>query len=102
MNTEIAVITGKLRSMGVDPTVLKMVREGVKKAQSPQLDQSVIERLRETVANSHRAILVLSAGGKYSVFSPEGHASLRASAKKHQPWVASKKHRAKKTSKHLH
>jgi hypothetical protein len=102
MNTEIAGITKKLRSLGVEPSVLKLVRDGVKNSSAPRIAGEVIDRLRDVIMESRRAILVLGRNGDYSVFSPAGHAALCASAKKHKPWAASMKSRAaaSKSTKH--
>lgn len=95
MTAELLGITQKLRSMGVEPSVLRMVRAGVRNAQAPKLDDVVIDRLREEISQNHRAILVLGRNGGYSVFSPEGHAALCANAKRNKPWTAVRRARAK-------
>jgi len=97
MTTQMIEITQTLRSLGVPPSVLKTVRESVSHAQAPDIDATVIGRLREEVSAHKRAILVLGKNGGYSVFSPEGHAALRASARKNQPWKMASKKRSKVT-----
>lgn len=93
MNTQMMGITKKLRSLGVDPDVLRMIRASVRKARAPQLTDAVIGRLRDEVSTHRRAILVLGRKGGYSVFSADGHAALCASTKRNKPWVSRyKKH----------
>ena len=90
---------GQLRGLGVNAAVLKLGRADLKKVQAPPLDEAVQERLREEIGTHQRAVLVLSRDGKgYSVFSPEGHAALRASARRNKPWMSIRK-AAKKAKK---
>ena len=99
MTTKMVEVISTLRALDVGPTILKMVRADLKKAKAPEIDADVQERLREECSDNGRALLVLGKDGKsYSVFSPEGHAALRASARKHQPWKHS--HQKKTTAKH--
>lgn len=92
MKNQIAAITGQLRDLGVSPSVLRMVKESVTSRDVPSINKTVTERIKKQIAETHnkQALVVLARNGKYRVFSTEGHAALRASAKKHKPWVASR------------
>lgn len=98
MTTEMIGITGKLKSLGIPASVIKMVRDGVKE-KAPKIGNAVLDRIRETISESHRAILILGRNGSYSVFSPAGHAALCASAKRNKPWESATRQRTK-THKH--
>lgn len=89
---------GQLRTLGVNASVLKMVRADLRKTQAPPLDEAVINRLLEEVGNKRKALLVLGRKGHYSVFSPEGHEALCASTRKNKPWASARG--KKKTVKH--
>jgi hypothetical protein len=102
MTQKLADITSTLRSMNVDPTVIKMVQAEVKKAEAPEIDITVQARLREVASEHGRALLVLGRNGGYSVFTPEGHASLRANARKNKPWESSKHKRSSNHKKPVH
>lgn len=100
MGHGINAVTAELRRMGVSPEVIMTVREGAKHAMAPVIKGDVLERLRVTASEHHRAMLVLGSNGQYRVFSPDGHKALIASARKNKPWVARSKNRkasAKKT-----
>lgn len=101
MTTEMVGLTEKLRELGVDPSILKMVKKDLRKVHAPMLGEAVIDRLREEVSLHRKALLVMGRNGHYSVFSPEGHAALRASAKRNKPWEGRRKTAAgKKAVKH--
>lgn len=100
MKNGISGMVVKLRAMGVEPSVLASLMSSIKSAVAPKLDDAVVTRLREVAATHHRAMLVLGRNGTYSVFTPEGHAALQATARKHKPWAArSKAIRAARTHK---
>lgn len=73
--------------MGVEQSVLVTLMNSIKSATAPKLGEEVIARLRDVAATHHRAMLVLGRNGTYSVFTPEGHAALQATARKHKPWA---------------
>jgi hypothetical protein len=85
--TKIAAVAQELRELGVPASVIKTVRESAKNdPTAPPIGKDVQNRLRAQIGETKGAYITLSSTGGYRVFSPEGHASLRASAKKHQPW----------------
>lgn len=88
-------ITSKLKSMGVSEYIINLVREGVKHPAAPDLSREVVARLKETVTENGKAIVVLTREGAYRVFTVEGHKALQASARKNKPWEAATKERVK-------
>ena len=99
MTIEMTGIIRQLRTMRVAPSVLKLIRVEAEKVQVPAISAQVQGRLQEVSLEHGRALLVLNRDGEgYSVFSPDGHAALCASAKKHKPWEHS--HLRKANRKH--
>lgn len=90
MKNEIGLMVSRLREMGVSPLILENLLNNVRETLAPKLGEDVIARLRAVTATHHRAMLVLGRNG-YSVFTPEGHAKLQATARKHKPWAVRSK-----------
>lgn len=84
--TEIQGIAKRLKKLGVDPAVVKLVRNGDKMPKAPGIDKHIVERLAHCVLQHGRAVLMLSKKGSYSVFSVDGINAIREAALRSKPW----------------
>ena len=91
-NGAINDIADQLRDIGIDKRIIRLVRKDARKVKAPDIHAEIINRMKQVVYSSGKAVLVLSKRGRYSVYTMDGIESLSRSAKEHKPWMSREEH----------